>query len=213
VLHSAGMMVKVKICGITNVGDALMAVAAGADALGFNFYRPSPRYVEPNRALSMRMALPPFVATVGVFVDASVPKVREIMAQSGLDYAQLHGHETPAKVSRLSDLRVIKAIRVREEHDLVNLEKYRADAFLLDAFVPGEPGGTGVTFDWELARRASSRAKIVLAGGLTPENVTEAVEDVRPYAVDVASGVEEEPGKKSRELVNLFVRLAKGVEL
>jgi phosphoribosylanthranilate isomerase len=207
------MMVKVKICGVTNVTDALAAVAAGADAIGFNFFPPSPRYIEPGKALPIRLALPPFVATVGVFVDAPEFKVREIMTACGLDYAQLHGREGVRAVAKLSDLRVIKAIRVRDEHDLTALEKYRADAFLLDAYVPGRAGGTGETFDWELARRASSRAKVILAGGLNPENVVEAIESARPYAVDVAGGVEVEPGTKSRELVDLFVRLAKGVEL
>ena len=207
------MMVKVKICGITSASDALMAVAAGADAVGFNFFPPSPRYIEPARVAPICLALPPFVATVGVFVDAPVFRVRETMETCGLDYAQLHGHETPGKVARLGDLRVIKAIRVRNEGDLVKLEKYRVDGFLLDAYVPGRPGGTGRTLDWELVRRAASRARIILAGGLDPGNVVQAVRAARPYGVDVASGVEEEPGKKSRELVNLFVRLAKGVEL
>ncbi len=206
-------MVKVKICGITSGTDALMAASAGADAVGFNFWPRSPRYIEPDRALAIRLCLPPFTATVGLFVDADVEKVREIMTRCGLDYAQLHGRETPAKVAQLTDLRVIKAIRVKDEKDLNQLEKYGAEAFLLDAYVEGQPGGTGRTFDWGLARQASSRAKIILAGGLTPANVAAAVEAARPYAVDVASGVESAPGKKSRKLVNEFVRAAKSVVL
>ena len=207
------MMVKVKICGVTSATDALMAATAGADAIGLNFYRPSPRYVEPERALAIRLALPPFVAAVGIFVDEEVERVRELMDFCHLDYAQLHGRETPRKVALLKEYRIIKAIRVRTGEDLRELERYRVDAFLLDAFVEDMPGGTGLTFDWDLAREASHRAKIILAGGLTPENVDEAVAAGRPYAVDVASGVESEPGKKDRKLVNRFVRAAKSVEL
>ncbi len=208
------MMVKVKICGITSATDALAAASAGADALGFNFYKPSPRYVEPEQALPIRLALPPFIASVGVFVDMDPPRVREIMQYCGLDYAQLHGRESPIVLSRLEDFRIIKAVRMRGEDDLLELERFSsADAFLLDTYVRGQPGGTGETFDWDLARAASNRAKVILAGGLTPENVAEAVERGRPFAVDVASGVEESPGRKSRELMMRFVREAKSVVL
>jgi phosphoribosylanthranilate isomerase len=207
------MMVRVKICGITSATDALVAASAGADAVGFNFWPPSPRYLEPEDVVPIRLSLPPFVSAVGVFVDAPPERVREIAEYCGLDYVQLHGHETPRMVDQLRDLRVIKAIRVRTEDDLKELEKYRADAYLLDTYVRGMPGGTGETFDWDVARQAASQAKVILAGGLTPDNVAEAVRAGRPYAVDVASGVEEEPGKKSRDLVNRFVRAAKSVKL
>lgn len=207
------MMVRVKICGITSAGDAMAAVAAGADALGFNFFGPSPRYIEPERAHAIRVSLPPFVATVGVFVDEDPEKVNRICRDCGLQYAQLHGHESPRRAARVKAAHVIKAIRVREEKDLKELGRYDAAAYLLDAYVPNLPGGTGQTFDWELARRAASRGKVILAGGLTPDNVAVAVAAARPYAVDVASGVEEEPGVKSRKLVTNFVRAAKSVEL
>ena len=207
------MMVKVKICGITNARDALAAAAAGADAVGFNFYRRSPRYVEPDAALPIRLSLPPFLAAVGVFVDAAPEDVRRVMEHCKLDYAQLHGRETPYIVGKLEGLRIIKAIRVRDEKDLSELERFSVEAFLLDTYVPGKQGGTGEPFDWDLARAASSRAKVILAGGLTPENVAEAVRRGRPFAVDVASGVEEEPGVKSRKLVMDFVRAAKSVDL
>ncbi len=208
------MMVKVKICGITSASDALMAASAGADAIGFNFFRPSPRYVEPDRARAIRLALPPFLTTVGLFVDRTEETVTETMQHCGLDCAQLHGNESPRMTANLRRrFTIIKAIRVRGEEDLKELERYEADAFLLDAFVSGVPGGTGRTFDWELARRAASRVPLVLAGGLTPENVARAVEAARPFAVDVASGVESEPGKKSRRLVTDFVRAAKSVVL
>ncbi|MHC4984101.1 MAG: phosphoribosylanthranilate isomerase [Planctomycetota bacterium] len=207
------MMVKVKICGITNATDALAAASAGADAIGFNFWPRSPRYIEPQEVLPIRLSLPPFLATVGVFVDKEPEQVREIMEYCGLDYAQLHGHENRAHIGRLKGLRIIKAIRVRSDEDLNQLERYDVKGFLLDTYAPGRPGGTGETFDWSLARAASSRAKIILAGGLTAENVAEAIQTARPFAVDVASGVEELPGKKSRKLLNEFVYVAKSVEL
>ena len=207
------MMVKVKICGVTSATDALMAASAGADAVGFNFWPPSSRFIEPEDVLPIRLSLPPFLSTVGVFVDAPVEKVRDVMDYCRLDYAQLHGRESPYVVSRLKSLRIIKAVRMRSEEDLKELERYTVDAYLLDSYVPGQPGGTGQAFDWDLARAAASRAKVILAGGLTPENVAEAVRLGRPYAVDVASGVEEEPGRKSRDLLNRFVRAAKSVRL
>ncbi|NLW50811.1 MAG: phosphoribosylanthranilate isomerase [Candidatus Brocadiaceae bacterium] len=206
-------MVKVKICGITSATDALMAAAAGADAIGFNFFPGGPRYIAPRDVVPIRMSLPPFLTTVGVFVDAEVDAVRRTMEECGLDYAQLHGHETPGKVGRLQDLRLIKAIHLRSEDDLRMLEKYPVAAYLLDAFVQGVPGGTGRVVDWDLARTAASRAKVVLAGGLTPANVALAVEAARPFAVDVASGVEEAPGVKSRRLVSEFILAAKSVVL
>jgi len=206
-------MVKVKICGITNAQDALAAARAGADALGFNFFPPSPRYVTPDAARAICMTLPPFVAAVGVFVDQDPAEVQEIAQHCGLDYVQLHGHEGRRTVQRLKNLRVIKALRIRGENDLKDLQKYEAVAFLLDAYVPQLPGGTGQTFDWHLGRKAASQAKIIVAGGLTPENVATAVERTRPYGVDVAGGVEQSPGKKSRALMEDFVRAAKAVEL
>ena len=207
------MMVKVKICGITNAQDALAAVRAGADVLGFNFYRSSPRYVPPEKAKPILLTLPPFVSTVGLFVDAPVYKMVEIMELCELDFAQLHGYETPGKVARLKGMRVLKGIRVRSEEDVRRLEKYRVDGYVLDAYVPGEFGGTGKTFNWELARAATQAGNIILAGGLTPDNVAEAVSIARPYGVDVASGVEDEPGKKSRKLMEEFIRRAKEVQL
>ncbi|MGD2175236.1 MAG: phosphoribosylanthranilate isomerase, partial [Candidatus Brocadiaceae bacterium] len=152
------MMVKVKICGITRARDAIMAASAGADALGFNFHRPSPRYLEPDRARAIRLALPPFLSTVGVFVDHEPDEVRRIAQYCQLDYVQLHGRESPRVAAVLGDLRLIKAIRIAGEEDLKELERYDVAAFLLDAFAPELPGGTGQTFDWQLARRAASRA-------------------------------------------------------
>jgi len=203
-------MVKVKICGITNVRDARAATRLGADALGFNFYRNSPRYVKPERAKAILAALPPFVTAVGVFVDEPAETVLEVCEFVGLDTAQLHGHETPQMTQQLSRLKRIKAFRIDTERDVARLPRYQVEAYLLDAFVPGMMGGTGVAFNWELAREAQRYGPIVLAGGLTPDNVAEAVRIAQPYAVDVASGVEKEPGLKSRELMEAFILRAKG---
>ena len=205
-------MVKVKICGITNVRDARAAVRLGADALGFNFFPRSPRYVEPPRVRAILAALPPFVTAVGLFVNESADTVRRVCDQVGLLTVQLHGEERPSVVDALRGLTRIKAFRIRDEADLKQLSRYQVEAYLLDAFVPGKQGGTGVTFNWDLARQAQPVGPIILAGGLTPENVGDAVLQARPYAVDVASGVEDRPGSKDRELIAAFIRNAKGLD-
>jgi phosphoribosylanthranilate isomerase len=207
------MMVKVKICGVTAARDALWAVRCGADALGFIFVSSSPRCIEPEKARPIVMSLPPFVSTVGVFLDAHPDRVAEVMDFCGLDYAQLHGAETPRQCEQLRGRRLIKAFRIAGEEELRELARYQVDAYLLDTYVKGQPGGTGRTFDWSIARAAGRQGNVILAGGLRPDNVAEAVRVARPYAVDVAGGVEREPGKKSRSLVEKFIRHAKSVEL
>ncbi len=213
-------MTKVKICGITNLEDALFAADAGADALGFVFYAQSPRCIALDRAREIILRLPPFVAKVGVFVNApplSPPTlggmkgkaVKEIMAYCHLDYAQLHGDETPAQVAALAP-RAIKAVRVRSAADIERLAQCQAVAYLLDTYHPTKHGGTGEAFDWELAVEARSHGPIILAGGLTPDNVADAIERVRPYAVDVSSGVEAAPGTKDHQKVQRFIIAAKG---
>ena len=204
-------MVKVKICGITNARDARAAVRLGADALGFNFYKASPRFITKERVRAILASLPPFVTGVGVFVDETADDVLETCHVAGLHVAQLHGDEKPFTVDALRKLTRIKAFRVGEEEDLRALSRYRVEAYLLDAFVPGQLGGTGATFNWSLARAAQTAGRIILAGGLTPENVAEAVREAQPYAVDVASGVESEPGVKDRDLMEAFIRNAKAV--
>ncbi len=206
-------MVKVKICGITNVRDAVWAARSGADAVGFVLVRGTPRYIEAEKVRPIVMELPPFVGKVGVFLDAEPDTVMQVMDFCGLDYAQLHGHETPAQCARLKGRKVIKAFRVRSEDDLRELEWYRVDAYLLDTRVEGRAGGTGESFDWSIARGARTRGQIILAGGLRPDNVAEAILAARPYGVDVSSGVEESPGKKSRQLVEAFIRNAKSVDV
>lgn len=191
------VMVRVKICGITNLDDARLAADLGAHALGFIFYPRSPRSVAPDAAREIIRALPPFVLSVGVFVDEEAGVVRELAATVGLDWVQLHGRESPDYCKSLGR-RVIKGFRVKSEDIFRELGEYQGavQAFLLDTYKPGLPGGTGETFDWDLARRAATFGPIILAGGLTADNIAEAVRVARPAAVDVASGVEAAPGRK-----------------
>lgn len=202
-------MVKVKICGITNREDALEAVDAGADALGFVFYKGSPRHISPDVAKDIVKSIPPFVTTVGVFVDERGEEIERTMRYAAIDVAQLHGNETPEACP--TGMRVIKAIRVKELIDLEPLKHYRVSAFLLDTYTPESLGGTGQIFNWDIALAAKEFGRIILAGGLNPDNVEKAVRWVRPYAVDVSSGVEEEKGKKDYKKIRLFIERAKGV--
>jgi phosphoribosylanthranilate isomerase len=190
--------VKVKICGITNWTDARRAVEAGAQFLGFNFYRPSPRYIQLAAARRIIRRLPDGIAAVGVFVNESEANMLAIARRVGLDYLQLHGDEPPEQVARLKqEIPVIKAIRVRDSFRPKQLDSFgRASAILLDGFDARCHGGTGKTFNWNLARGSNGSRRIFLAGGLTPENVGEAIRVARPYAVDVCSGVEARPGRK-----------------
>jgi|YelNatPaOPRAMG01_1025707.scaffolds.fasta_scaffold119665_2 phosphoribosylanthranilate isomerase len=190
-------MVQVKICGITNREDALTAAEGGAHALGFIFAK-SPRRIAPEQAARIIAELPPFIRTVGVFVNEEIPRIKELIAYCGLDLVQLHGEESAETCLDLMP-RTIKAFRVQGEKDLQGMERYRGKvrAFLLDTFDPRKAGGTGRTFDWTWAIKAKTLGRpLILAGGLGPENVLEAIRTVRPYAVDVNSGVEERPGKK-----------------
>jgi phosphoribosylanthranilate isomerase len=189
--------VKIKICGITNWNDAKRAAEDGADLLGFNFYPPSPRYIEPTNARRITLRLPKRIATVGVFVNQREDLMLEIARIVPLDYLQLHGDESPDAVERLSRrVWVIKAFQVRRPFRTARLNRFPANAFLLDGFSPALRGGTGNTFEWRLARQAKQYGRIFLAGGLRPENVAAAIRFVRPYAVDVCSGVEATPGRK-----------------
>ncbi len=199
---------RVKICGITNQEDALAAVDAGADALGFVFAK-SPRQVTKEQAWNIIQRLPPFVSPVAVFVDEQVDAIKEICNFCGIYTVQLHGSEPPEYVNYLEKYTVIKAFRVRGEKDIQQLAHYKPHAFLLDSYVKGAMGGTGVTFKWELARKACSYGPIILSGGLTPENVSEAIRVVNPFGVDVSSGVEISPRKKDKELVKRFIMNAK----
>jgi phosphoribosylanthranilate isomerase len=204
-------MVKVKICGNTTLDDAIAAVQAGADAVGFVFYPKSPRAVEPTAAAAIIERLPPFVTPVGVFVNEDLAVVRRVMEQCRIPLAQLHGDETPQYCLDLGRP-VIKAIRVRDQRDLERMALYQVTGFVLDAFVEGIPGGTGVTLDWDLAADAQMLGPVILAGGLTSGNVVEAIRRVRPYGVDVSSGVESSPGVKDHAKVRAFITNAKSWE-
>lgn len=199
---------KVKICGITVLDDALCATEAGADALGFVFWGPSPRCVEPDAVRLLGEMLAPFVWKVGVFVDQCAEAVKQTVEQARLDVVQLHGDESPEFCAMIRQhCRVFKAFRMKDESALVAMKDYDVDAFLLDAFTNDKPGGTGKTFDWELAVRAKGLGKpIILSGGLTAENAGEAIRKVQPYALDVNSGVESTPGKKDHEKIRHFLK-------
>jgi len=207
---------QVKICGITNAEDAIAAVEAGADALGFVCYRKSPRYVEPDIIKRIVASLPPFVLPVGVFVNEELKTVRDLMDSCGLALAQLHGDEAAPYCEALGRP-VLRALRVRDRAALLQMAEYRGRAgvrgFVVDAFSAGAHGGTGQVADWSLAEEVARAAPTLLAGGLTPANVAEAVRQVRPYGVDVSSGVEAGPGKKDHDKVRAFIRAAKLVSL
>lgn len=202
---------RIKICGITRIDDAIHAARCGADALGFVFYERSPRHVEPARVREIVEALPPFVTTVGLFVNREVGQVRQIADFCGLDVIQLHGDESPAICRQLAPYRVIKALRLRDEKILDRLDSYPARAILLDAYVPDQFGGTGHRCDWQLAARVAREYPVILAGGLDSDCVAEAVARVRPYGVDVSSGVEQAPGVKDPHKVAAFIHKVKSV--
>jgi phosphoribosylanthranilate isomerase len=206
------MPVKVKICGITNLADGIAAVEAGADALGFVFCRQSQRCVSIEAAAAIIRALPPFVLKAGVFVNASEDFVLRAVRQAGLNLLQFHGDEPPEYCLQFG-LMSMKAFRVRDAASLQLLRNYPTDAWLLDAYHPAKPGGTGETFNWDLARQAQAWGRpIFLAGGLTPENVAEAIRRARPYAVDVSTGIEAAPGRKDHAKIKAFIQAAKRVE-
>jgi phosphoribosylanthranilate isomerase len=203
------MPVIVKICGLTNLPDALGASEAGADALGFVFYEASPRYVSIESAAIITRELPPAIVKVGVFVNAPEEIVGRAVSECGLNLLQFHGDESPEYCLQFG-LMSMKAFRVSDAASLERLPDYPTDAWLLDAFSPNQLGGTGEKFNWDLALGAQKLGRpIFLAGGLTPENVGEAIRRARPYAVDVSSGVEAAPGKKDLNKVRAFIRAAK----
>jgi len=199
------MQTKVKICGVTNVADALAAAGAGADMIGLNFYEGSPRHVTLAAAVEISRALPPFVLRVGVFVNPAEDLVLRALGECNLNLLQFHGDE-PSDFCTQFGVMSMKAVRVRDAASLKTLENFHTDAFLLDAHSQSGLGGTGEKFNWELAVAAQKFGKpVFLAGGLTPENVAEAVRQVRPFAVDVSSGVESAPGKKDAAKVRAFI--------
>ena len=196
--------VKIKICGMTQLKDALFAIEQGADAVGFIFYKKSPRSTTMKTVRDIILKLPPLAGTVGVFVDETVERVNKVADYCGLDMVQLHGDESPAFCRKIHR-RVIKAFRVKDFQSIKKLRKYSVSGFLLDTFSDNLHGGTGKTFDWNLVLPAKKIGPVILAGGLTPSNIRQAVSQVRPYGVDVCSGVEKSPGVKDPEKVRAFL--------
>ena len=199
---------RVKICGITNRDDALCAVDAGADAVGFIFYEKSPRYVPPETVGEIVAELPPFVTPVGVFVNAPEARIDAVVKLAGLRAIQLHGDEPPEACLGHA-VPVIRVLRVGADFAPESMRSYLVDTFLLETEKVGYYGGTGETFDWSKAIAAKEMGRVVLAGGLTPDNVGEAIQAVRPYAVDVGSGVEKEPGIKDHYKVKQFLKVVR----
>jgi phosphoribosylanthranilate isomerase len=206
------MSVKVKICGINSPADAVAAAEAGADLIGLVFYEKSPRHVSLPTAAKIARVLPPYVLKVGVFANAPEDLVLRAIEECGLDLLQFHGDEPPEFCTQFGVMSV-KAFRIRDMKSLKELPDYQTDAYLLDAYSPGARGGTGEKFNWDLAIEARKFGKpIFLAGGLTPENVAGAARKVRPFGVDVSSGVESSPGKKDSAKVRAFIRAVAGVK-
>lgn len=201
-------MAEVKICGLTTLDDAVRCVTLGADAIGLNFWLGSPRHTSIDTARRIVDAVGDRAEMVGVFVDFDLTQIREVLRNTGIPWAQLHGDETPELVDALLP-RAYKAVGVKDGSAVELARRYPGEHLLLDASVPGIPGGTGRTFDWAIAAEVAKERKLTLAGGLTPDNVAEAVRTVRPFRVDVASGVESAPGRKDPGLVAAFIEAAK----
>lgn len=207
-------MPLIKICGITNLEDALLSIEAGAYALGFNFYKRSPRYIEPAKAREIIEKLPDSILNVGVFVNEELPDdVARITYEAKLNAVQLHGEESNEYCAALKNYRVIKALRVSDDFKPEDVLKFDVDAILLDAYSRDEHGGTGKIFDWRIARETQKLfPKLFLAGGLTPDNISEAIKEVKPYAVDACSGLEITNGKKDSAKVKAFVQAVRSTQ-
>ena len=196
--------VKVKICGITNSEDAWWAIENGADALGFIFYPFSKRLIDPSIAMSVISEIPESVTKIGVFVNLPAREICRIVDRTGIQIAQLHGHEPPDVINDIN-VPSIKAIRIKSEESLAEIEMYKPDAFLFDTYKEDAYGGTGETFNWDLLKKINVNVPVILSGGLEPGNIGDAIREVRPFAVDVASGVEAFPGKKSLQKIETFM--------
>ncbi len=200
------MRVKVKICGVSSVEEALCALDCGADALGFNFWPQSLRYIAPREARAIIDRLPPFISCVGVFVNESSERIIETAGIAGIHIVQLHGDESPEFCRAMDSLKLIKALRVGEGFEPSSIARFGVSAVLLDTNIKGSYGGTGRRFDWRVATEAKQFSRIILAGGLNIDNVAEAITTVKPFAIDVCSGVEAEPGRKDLDKLRRFMR-------
>jgi phosphoribosylanthranilate isomerase len=202
-------MTKVKICGIKNLQDAIFAADYDADAIGFVFAK-SIRKVSKEKARAIVRKLPPFITTVGLFVNETAEDIEAACRFCGLDAIQLHGNEPPNILNKLKDFKTIKAFRIQNEKDINPIKKYKPNAILLDGYSENKMGGTGTSFDWEIVKKIKTSIPIIVAGGLTHLNVSQAIKIVNPYGVDVSSGVESEPGKKDKRLIKKFIDAVKG---
>ena len=207
-------MVKVKICGITNIEDALTSTEAGCDALGFIFYKKSPRYISPQEAKAVIRALPKNVIKIGVFVNAREDYIRRIAKYCGLNMLQFHGDESSEFCAKFKGYKIIKAFRIKSKEDTKDIFRYRVFAYLFDTKLRSKFGGTGLRFNWSLVRHIDGlRRPVFLSGGLSAQNVLKAIETLHPDWVDVSSSVELKPGKKDRKKVNRFIQTVKGKEV
>ncbi len=198
-------MTRIKICGITNIEDALLASNLGADALGFIFYPESKRFIEPERAGEIISSLPPFITTVGVFVNQGLDEINSVRDKTGIGLVQLHGDESPEFCAELP-FNAVKALRIKEPSDIARVELYPQEAILFDKYSDDAYGGTGESFTWDWLQDLKTTKSIILSGGLTPDNVGEAIGKVSPYAVDVSSGVEGSPGNKNADKMRQFIQ-------
>lgn len=205
-------MIEIKICGITNEEDALFAAESGVDALGFIFYRKSPRYIAPEQAKEIIAKIPQGIATVGVFVNESVEVVKEIIASCHLTLVQFHGDESRGYCRQFPPASIIKAFSPRREDDLDRINGYPAGAVLVDTYEPGRYGGTGRTSNWTLAAAIATMHPLILSGGLREDNICDAINAVSPRAVDINSGVEASPGKKDRRKVREIIKIVRGMD-
>jgi len=204
------MKPKVKICGITNLRDALQSVWNGADALGFVFFKRSRRYIKPKEAKKIIDIIPPWIFKIGLFVNENISNVKKVARYCNLDFIQLHGDEAQSYLKKLKDFRLIKAIRIKEKDDLKHLDNLACELLLFDTYSKKEFGGTGKKFNWSLAREIRKiRKPYIVSGGLRSSNVNQAVKKFSPYAVDVSSGVEGKSGKKDKKLIKEFIKNAK----
>ncbi len=204
-------MVKIKICGITNRIDAMNAANLGADAIGFVFSQ-SPRQITPKEAKKIIQVLPPYITTVGLFVNESIEKVHETMQFCNLNVAQLHGQESSDYCKRINN-RIIKAFHIKDTMSLLPISKYSCSGILLDTYVEDKQGGTGITFNWELVKFLHLKYYVILAGGLNSDNVVDAIRTVNPYAIDVSSGVEKYHGKKDYEKLKKFIENVRSLDI
>ena len=200
-------MVRVKICGITNIEDALLCVSEGVSALGFNFYRKSPRYIDPEKAYDIIKELPPFISSIGLFVNEQKETVENNINITGINTLQFHGDESAQYCSFFKTKKVIKALRIKDKNDLERISEYNVSGYLLDSYHPELYGGTGLPFPWELLDSLNIKDNIIVAGGINPGNVANLLQNIMPYGIDICSGVEKSPGIKDKNKIKELMKV------